>query len=306
MNNNFNESKVSNRFGSRIHLRLSLDGDYHVLDETMMYKVVMEGPYCKTARKPHVVWSKWVRDSYSDRQFGAKWNEQDTWEVFDPPFVVIVGVFDNCHLEKTLQGGERSLTKDPKLIDSEEQGDKELGMEYIVEIVSCCSNNEGEMLSCYDARDSSHTGTEVRRSEPCNNGGVSESFRQKENLQFVQCGKEFLSITRTGNVFYLNDTVENNEDGNVVKFTDVAMGDNYLSLLDSKDGDEDNELVEAFVTNENTEVSVELDTASHSTTGELERCHVVLPNNGDTEVMEADPGNNDARPENIQQKEVAE
>ncbi|KAF9605915.1 hypothetical protein IFM89_020794 [Coptis chinensis] len=71
-----------------------------------------------------------------------------------------------------------------------EQGDKELGMEYIVEIVSCCSNNEGEMLSCYDARDSSHTGTEVRRSEPCNNGGVSESFRQKENLQFVQSSSE--------------------------------------------------------------------------------------------------------------------
>ncbi|KAF9598807.1 hypothetical protein IFM89_031475 [Coptis chinensis] len=115
-----------------------------------------------------------------------------------------------------------------KSLISEEPGDKELGMEYIVEIVSCSNNNEGEMLSCYDARDSSHTGTEVRGSEPCNNDG---------------------------NIFDLNDTVENNEDGNVVKFTDVAMGDNYLSLLDSKDGDEDNEVVEAFVTNENTETT---------------------------------------------------
>ncbi|KAF9625442.1 hypothetical protein IFM89_022839 [Coptis chinensis] len=245
-----------------------------------------------------------------------------------------------------------------------EQGEKELGMEYIVENVSCCNNNvvniEGEMLNCNDAMDSSrvvlpdstgtevmdsepgnddamhgvkirteivfdlnypvdnnedgkmntndemdssHTGTEVMELEPCNNDGISESFRQKEDLQFVQCGKEFVSTTRTENVFDLNDTVENNEDRNAVKFMDVAMGDNYLGLLDSKDGDEDNELVEAFVTNENTEVSVELDAASHSTTGELERCHVVLPDNGDTEVMESDPGNNDANLENFQSKE---
>ncbi|KAF9606598.1 hypothetical protein IFM89_026919 [Coptis chinensis] len=54
MNNNFNESKVSNRFGSRIHLRsLSLDGGYHVLDESMMYS--SDGrPTAKQLWKPHV------------------------------------------------------------------------------------------------------------------------------------------------------------------------------------------------------------------------------------------------------------
>ncbi|KAF9618274.1 hypothetical protein IFM89_000909 [Coptis chinensis] len=94
-------------------------------------------------------------------------------------------------------------------------------------------------------------------SKDCIQSSVVEIFAKENNKE------DFL-----GRVWY--DLSENNEDGNVVKFTDVAMGDNYLSLLDSKDGDEDNELVEVFVTNENNEVSVELDAASHSTTGELE------------------------------------
>ncbi|KAJ8534245.1 hypothetical protein K7X08_007569 [Anisodus acutangulus] len=47
---------------------------------------------------------KWVRTRTIIDSFSPKWNEQYTWEVFDPCTVITVGVFDNCHL----QGGDKS------------------------------------------------------------------------------------------------------------------------------------------------------------------------------------------------------
>ncbi|OVA06408.1 C2 calcium-dependent membrane targeting [Macleaya cordata] len=119
-------------FGSRIHLRLSLDGGYHVLDESTMYSSDMR-PTEKQLWKSHIgvlemgilgasglmpmkmkegkgsttdayciakYGQKWVRTRTVVDSLMPKWNEQYTWEVFDPCTVVTVGVFDNCHLDK--------------------------------------------------------------------------------------------------------------------------------------------------------------------------------------------------------------
>ncbi|XP_010243619.1 PREDICTED: FT-interacting protein 1 [Nelumbo nucifera] len=133
MHYNFTESKVVSRFGSRIHLRVSLDGGYHVLDESTMYSSDVR-PTAKQLWKPHIgvlemgilgasglmpmklkegkgsstdaycvakYGQKWVRTRTVVDSLAPKWNEQYTWEVFDPCTVITVGVFDNCHLDKT-------------------------------------------------------------------------------------------------------------------------------------------------------------------------------------------------------------
>ena len=41
---------------------------------------------------------KWVRTRTTINSFGPKWNEQYSWEVFDPCTVITIVVFDNCHL----------------------------------------------------------------------------------------------------------------------------------------------------------------------------------------------------------------
>lgn len=118
------------KFSSRIHLRVCLEGAYHVMDESTMYisdvrptarqlwkqpigilevgilsaqglqpmKKSNEGKgstdaYC-VAKYGH----KWVRTRTVTQSFSPRWNEQYTWEVYDPCTVITIGVFDNCHL----------------------------------------------------------------------------------------------------------------------------------------------------------------------------------------------------------------
>lgn len=128
------ESKLVTRFGSRIHLRVSLDGGYHVLDEATMYCSDVK-PTAKQLWKPHIgvlemgilgatglmpmkikegkgsttdaycvakYGQKWVRTRTVVDSLSPKWNEQYTWEVFDPCTVVTVGVFDNCRVDKNM------------------------------------------------------------------------------------------------------------------------------------------------------------------------------------------------------------
>ncbi|KAK6162886.1 hypothetical protein DH2020_002727 [Rehmannia glutinosa] len=118
---------------SRVHLRISLDGGYHVLDELTHYSSDLRA----TARqlwKPSIgvlelgilnaqnltamktkdgrgftdaycvakYGQKWIRTRTILSSFDPKWNEQYTWEVFDPCTVITIGVFDNCQL----QGGK--------------------------------------------------------------------------------------------------------------------------------------------------------------------------------------------------------
>lgn len=117
------------KFSTRIHLRAYLEGGYHVLDESTLYisdqrptaRQLWKQPigilevgilsahnllpikmrdgrgstdaYC-VAKYGH----KWVRTRTIVESFNPKWNEQYTWEVYDPCTVITLGVMDNCHL----------------------------------------------------------------------------------------------------------------------------------------------------------------------------------------------------------------
>ncbi|KAJ7977138.1 Multiple C2 and transmembrane domain-containing protein 1 [Quillaja saponaria] len=126
------ENKLVTRFGSRIHLRVSLDGGYHVLDEATVYSSDVK-PTDKRLWKPHIgvlemgilgatglmpmkikdgkggsadaycvakYGQKWIRTRTVVDSLSPKWNEQYTWEVFDPCTVVTIGVFDNSRIDK--------------------------------------------------------------------------------------------------------------------------------------------------------------------------------------------------------------
>ncbi|GER45186.1 C2 calcium/lipid-binding plantphosphoribosyltransferase family protein [Striga asiatica] len=117
------------KFSSRIHVRVCLEGGYHVLDESAMY-ISDTRPTAKQLWKPPIgilevgilgaqgllpmkvkdvrgstdaycvakYGQKWVRTRTVLDSFSPRWNEQYTWEVYDPCTVLTIGVFDNCHL----------------------------------------------------------------------------------------------------------------------------------------------------------------------------------------------------------------
>ncbi|KAG8363573.1 hypothetical protein BUALT_Bualt19G0036500 [Buddleja alternifolia] len=124
---------------SRVHLRISLDGGYHVLDELTHYSSDLRA----TARqlwKPAIgvlelgvlnaqnlapmktkegrgftdaycvakYGQKWIRTRTVLNSFNPQWNEQYTWEVFDPCTVITISVFDNCHLQGANGNGKDS------------------------------------------------------------------------------------------------------------------------------------------------------------------------------------------------------
>ncbi|KAJ4730444.1 C2 calcium/lipid-binding plant phosphoribosyltransferase family protein [Rhynchospora pubera] len=123
------------KFSSRIHLKLSLDGGYHVLDEATQYASDLR-PTMKQLWKPPIgvlelgilninglhpmktrngrgtcdaycvakYGQKWVRTRTIVDNLGPRFNEQYTWDVHDHATVLTVGVFDNCQL------AEKSLT----------------------------------------------------------------------------------------------------------------------------------------------------------------------------------------------------
>ncbi|KAL9419882.1 hypothetical protein AB3S75_037612 [Citrus x aurantiifolia] len=117
------------KFSSRIHLRVCLEGAYHVMDESTMY-ISDQRPTARQLWKQPIgilevgilsaqgllpmktrdgrgttdaycvakYGLKWVRTRTLVDNFNPKWNEQYTWEVYDPCTVITLGVFDNCHL----------------------------------------------------------------------------------------------------------------------------------------------------------------------------------------------------------------
>ncbi|KAJ4809086.1 C2 calcium/lipid-binding plant phosphoribosyltransferase family protein [Rhynchospora pubera] len=123
------------RFASRLHLRGCLEGAYHVMDESTMYisdtrptarqlwkqpigvlevgilgaqglipvKQANDGHSGATADTYCVAkyGQKWVRTRTVIGSLSPRWNEQYTWEVYDPCTVITFGVFDNCHLRST-------------------------------------------------------------------------------------------------------------------------------------------------------------------------------------------------------------
>ncbi|KAL6214453.1 hypothetical protein ACLB2K_013887 [Fragaria x ananassa] len=193
------ESKVMTRFGSRIHLRVSLDGGYHVLDEATMYSSDLK-PTDKRLWKPHIgvlemgilgatglmpmkikggkggssdaycvakYGQKWVRTRTVIDSLSPKWNEQYTWEVFDPCTVVTIGVFDNSWIDKntannagvrdsrigkvrirlsTLES-DRVYTHSYPLLMLHPSGVKKMGELHLAVRFSCA--NMGNMLNMY-------------------------------------------------------------------------------------------------------------------------------------------------------------
>jgi hypothetical protein len=135
------------KFSTRLHLRLCLDGGYHVLDESTNYSSDLR-PTAKQLWKPSIgllelgiLGAQWIvpmktrdgkgsSDTFCVAKYGSKWvrtrtimnnpnpkfNEQYTWEVYDPATVLTVGVFDNGQLgdkngEKTSSGKDGKIGK---------------------------------------------------------------------------------------------------------------------------------------------------------------------------------------------------
>lgn len=144
---NDSASKSVVRFASRIHLRASLEGGYHVLDEATMYSSDVR-PTEKQLWKPHIgvlevgilgatnlmpmkikegkggstdaycvakYGQKWVRTRTVVDSLSPKWNEQYTWEVFDPCTVISIGLFDNSRVDKGMVSGSGNPTRDTRI-----------------------------------------------------------------------------------------------------------------------------------------------------------------------------------------------
>ncbi|KAF6158731.1 hypothetical protein GIB67_040245 [Kingdonia uniflora] len=132
------DKKEKVKFASKIHLRICLEGGYHVLDESTQYCSDLR-PTAKALWKPSIgvlelgiltasglipmknkdgrattdaycvakYGQKWVRTRTIIDSLTPRWNEQYTWEVYDPCTVITIGVFDNCHLQG---GGDKDNT----------------------------------------------------------------------------------------------------------------------------------------------------------------------------------------------------
>lgn len=134
------DNAKKDKFSSRLHLRVCLDGGYHVLDESTHYSSDLR-PTAKQLWKPSIgvlelgilnadglhpmktrdgrgtsdtycvakYGHKWVRTRSIINSLSPKYNEQYTWEVYDPATVLTVGVFDNSYI------GGSSGSKDMKI-----------------------------------------------------------------------------------------------------------------------------------------------------------------------------------------------
>ncbi|PWA43086.1 Armadillo-like helical [Artemisia annua] len=130
---------------SKIHIRVCLDGGYHVLDELTQYSSDLR-PAHKLLGSPSIgvlelgilnangltpmksrnsrgavdaycvakYGHKWIRTRTVIDSLNPNWNEQYTWEVFDPCTVVTVVVFDNNHLQGVDNGGGNGV-KDSRI-----------------------------------------------------------------------------------------------------------------------------------------------------------------------------------------------
>lgn len=122
--------KPAAKFTSRIQVAASLDGGYHVLDETTHHTSDVQ-PTDRRLWKPAMgvlelgilaahnllptktrdgkgtadayciakYGKKWIRTRTVVGSLSPQWHEQYTWEVYDPCTVLTVGVFDNHHLD---------------------------------------------------------------------------------------------------------------------------------------------------------------------------------------------------------------
>ncbi|KAK2995244.1 hypothetical protein RJ640_023768 [Escallonia rubra] len=134
------EETKKHKFASRLHLRICLDGGYHVLDESTHYSSDLR-PTAKQLWKPSIGVlelgilnadglhpmktrdGRGTSDTYCVAKYGHKWirtrtiidslnpkyNEQYTWEVYDPATVLTVSVFDNSLLGDKGSNGQKDM-----------------------------------------------------------------------------------------------------------------------------------------------------------------------------------------------------
>jgi hypothetical protein len=135
------KEKNKEKFTSKIHLRLCVEGGYHVLDESTHFSSDLQ-PSGKHLRKPKIgilelgilsaqnlrpmkekdgrtgtdaycvakYGNKWIRTRTLLSTLAPRWNEQYTWDVYDPCTVITVGVFDNHHVN-----GKDDNSKDQRI-----------------------------------------------------------------------------------------------------------------------------------------------------------------------------------------------
>ncbi|EYU20879.1 hypothetical protein ABFS82_11G022400 [Erythranthe guttata] len=123
-------------YAGRIHVRVCLEGGYHVLDEAAHVTSDVR-PTANQLSKPPIgllevgirgatnllpvktkdgtrgttdayvvakYGPKWVRTRTILDRFNPRWNEQYTWDVYDPCTVLTIGIFDNARYNKSEAG----------------------------------------------------------------------------------------------------------------------------------------------------------------------------------------------------------
>ncbi|KAJ4965413.1 hypothetical protein NE237_017262 [Protea cynaroides] len=134
------EKKKEPKFSSKIQLRLCLEAGYHVLDESTHFSSDLQ-PSARHLRKQSIgilelgilsarnllpmktkqgrttdaycvakYGNKWIRTRTLLDILHPRWNEQYTWEVYDPCTVITIGVFDNCHIN-----GSKDESRDQRI-----------------------------------------------------------------------------------------------------------------------------------------------------------------------------------------------
>lgn len=120
--------KKKEKFSSKILIRFCLEAGYHVLDESTHFSSDLQ-PSARSLRKDSIgilelgilsakklmpmkskdgkltdaycvakYGNKWIRTRTILDTLDPRWNEQYTWDVYDPCTVITIGVFDNCHV----------------------------------------------------------------------------------------------------------------------------------------------------------------------------------------------------------------
>ncbi|KAF5744228.1 C2 calcium/lipid-binding plant phosphoribosyltransferase family protein [Tripterygium wilfordii] len=133
--------KKKEKFSSKVLIRFVLEAGYHVLDESTHFSSDLQ-PSSKFLRKGPVgilelgilsaknlqpmkskdgrttdaycvakYGNKWVRTRTILDTLHPRWNEQYTWEVYDPCTVITIGVFDNHHTNGSSDAKDQKIGK---------------------------------------------------------------------------------------------------------------------------------------------------------------------------------------------------
>ncbi|KAL0428889.1 UNVERIFIED_CONTAM: FT-interacting protein 3 [Sesamum radiatum] len=100
------EEPKKDKFASRVHLRVCLDGGILNADALTPMKT-RNGRGTSDTFCVAKYGQKWVRTRTITDSLNPKYNEQYTWEVFDPATVLTVGVFDNGQIGERGSNGHR-------------------------------------------------------------------------------------------------------------------------------------------------------------------------------------------------------